>query len=232
MATPGPLHPHHPVWFWIGTALLLVGIAVGSVYGTRTQHVSWTAGAMVFAYIVGGLAFVCIWAAVRGWPFPFARYLPAHSATEEHHLVRNRLQGARSRLVHFYGSTVGTRIGRSKAQPEEARRPGPAVRAVLTVHQPPHQYPPDPPMTEAQREIVRASRYAWKSLRCTVNIKRDESRACFGLLFKNIGPTPMRWEFQEFRVSVNDEPEGPVALYLSRRGTLAQGCLLYTSRCV
>jgi hypothetical protein len=100
-----------------------------------------------------------------------------------------------------------------------AEPPGPAVSASLKVTQSPREYPPDPPITPSQWELVLASKFSFKSQGPEFKIHLAESTVSVGMRFKNIASSLIRWEMERFQVSRNDLPPS-TTLYLTTRGTL------------
>jgi len=100
-----------------------------------------------------------------------------------------------------------------------AEAPGPAVSASLKVTQSPREYPPDPPITPSQWELVLASKFSFKSQGPEFKIHLAESTVSVGMRFKNIASNLIRWEMERFQVSRNDRPPS-TTIYLTTRGTL------------
>ena len=72
----GTAHLHQPIWISIGSALVVVGGVVATVYATRATGFDWLSGPMWISYVTGALAVVCLAGAIRGWRFPMTRTAP------------------------------------------------------------------------------------------------------------------------------------------------------------
>lgn len=101
----------------------------------------------------------------------------------------------------------------------DVRTPRPAVSGILTVEQTLNEYPSESPLTPSQYDVVLTSRFSFKSQGCVVKIDRVTKMMTVGMRFKNVGTTLVRWEIEEFQVSLNDQPP-PIVIYLAKRGTV------------
>lgn len=68
---------HESLWLWTGAAFTAIGAALMGIAGgldaaSKMPYSLWTSFPMIIAYIMFGLAAICLGCAVRGAPFPFA----------------------------------------------------------------------------------------------------------------------------------------------------------------
>jgi len=85
----------------------------------------------------------------------------------------------------------------------------------------PHQPAQSTTTTPSDPAIVAAA-YALVSSKLEIVINATASTITVGMRFKNVGPSHLRWEMENFRTEIEGQTV-PLALYLTKRGTLGSG---------